>query len=245
MKHFIMILKKIACVVKVLLKEQISEPFASLWILASPTAMFYFYLNQPNSGSNNQTYLTYSNWFYAYVAVTVSMFGFAYYLIGRRESGFVRSFIYNKRAQKLYFTGHIIAYSIVAVAYCLLFYLITKPAFGNYDFREFLTLALRFYIAFFSLTGFCALFSLLPIKFSSAGIFFSASSLLMIATSGLSRSLDGLSAINYANPLTYIEAILAAPSIDYWPLIVFLFNLACFRITLSNYQINPVWNRYS
>lgn len=228
----------------ILIKEQLNEPFAFLWILASPTAMFYFYFLQPHKDSIPISYLKYTGWFYGYVAVTVAMFGFTFYLIGRRESGFVRSFIYHRSAQIAYLSSHFIAYSIVAIAYALLYYMVTKPAFGPYDFVEMGYLATRFYLAFFSMTGIASLLSLIPMKFNSAGMLFSVISLSLIAMSGIARQSENYQYIASLNPLTYLEMMFTQPLSPRWVGAIVIFNLTAFLLTVSNFRVNPVWNRY-
>lgn len=244
MTKLILSIKRIFITTLILIKEQINEPFAFIWILASPVAMFYFYANQPHQDMSVIAYVDYASWFYGYVAVTVAMFGFSYYLIGRRESGFVRSFIYHKRAQTYYLASHFLAYSIIALIYSISFYLITKPFFETYDPQELIALSGRFYIAFVSLTGSAALLSLIPMKFSSAGMLFSIISLSMIALSGARRQSDSLDFLDNLNPLAYVEHIIIKPPSLLWLSIILLLNFIALAITTVNLRVNPVWNRY-
>lgn len=244
MNKNINILNRILRVCRILIKEQLNEPFAFLWILASPVAMFYFYINQPHQTIRADSYIHYSGWFYGYVAITVSMFGFSYYLIGRRESGFVRSFIYHRRAQAYYLSAHFCAYSIIAVFYANLFYLATKPAFGSYYLKEAIQITINFYVAFFSLCGAASLFSLIPIKFSSAGMLFSALSLSMIALSGARQQSDKFQLLEKINPLFYLEKITTGDLGIFWIGAILIMNGIAFLITILKFRVNPVWNRY-
>ena len=74
--------------------EQLREPISLLWTLISPSALFYL-LNyrSPDLQAEKLSYIEATSWFYSYIALTVALFGMAFYIIGRRESGFIRSFI--------------------------------------------------------------------------------------------------------------------------------------------------------
>ena len=74
------------------IKEQLKEPIALFWIMISPCALFYFFaITRQDASYFDSNYMAASAWFYAYVASSVALFGFAFYIIGRRESGFIRS----------------------------------------------------------------------------------------------------------------------------------------------------------
>jgi hypothetical protein len=87
----------------IFIKEQLKEPIAFFWIMISPCAMFYFFAvtrQDTNYFSNNYTSI--SAWFYAYISSSVALFGFSFYIIGRRESGFTRSFIYSQESKLVF-----------------------------------------------------------------------------------------------------------------------------------------------
>lgn len=229
---------------KILLKEQLSEPISFIWILASPAAMFYFLRSRTAMLDTNESYLGYAGWFYGYVAATVAMFGFSYYLIGRRESGFVRCFIYHRLAMSYYMLAHFIAYSCVAIVYAVLFYLVTKPAYGSYNLDEALILARRFYTAFLSVVGLASIASLLPLKFNTAGIFFSVVSLSMIAISGEQLGNQPTSIAYMMNPLLFLERIVTGAADSSIVAFALFANLITLVFTVVFFRINPVWNRY-
>ena len=83
-----------------LMKEQFKEPIALLWIIISPSLLFYFLaFSKKSENLINLNYIDSASWFYSYMASSIALFGFSFYLIGRRESGFIRSFIFKKTSK--------------------------------------------------------------------------------------------------------------------------------------------------
>lgn len=87
------------------IKEQLKEPVALFWTGLSPVVTYYLitYTRAPVSGASGD-YLSRTSWFYAFVSCSVAFFGLAFYIVGRRESGFLRSFVYTGRT-KIKFSG--------------------------------------------------------------------------------------------------------------------------------------------
>lgn len=99
--HFIRSAKKITTITKILTTEHLREPTSLLWSALAPCILFI--ITQPTHAAS--TYTASAAWFYSYISATLAFFGFSFYLIGRRESGFTRSFIYQHSAIKLFLTA--------------------------------------------------------------------------------------------------------------------------------------------
>ena len=101
------------------IKEQLKEPVALFWTVISPVVTYYLiaYTRAPVMGGAGD-YLSNTSWFYAFVASSVALFGLAFYIVGRRESGFLRSFVYTGRTKVIFLAGQFLAYSIVSILYC-------------------------------------------------------------------------------------------------------------------------------
>lgn len=86
------------------IKEQLREPVALFWTVVSPVVTYYLltYARAPLS-SEAVDYLSKTSWFYAFVSSNVALFGLAFYIVGRRESGFLRSFVYTDRTKFVFF----------------------------------------------------------------------------------------------------------------------------------------------
>lgn len=237
-----------ALLAKILIKEQLKEPIALFWILLSPGAIFYLLAYSKGNTFFQQDYRTATSWFYAYIALSVALFGFSFYIIGRRESGFVRSFIYTPHAKKVFLTAQFLAYSVIALTYCLVFYLMTRLPFGAYSIAEALEIASCFYSCFvlFCIPG--LLLTLLPLGFQTANTVLSISSFLLlalgIAHTALPENIRALSSL--LNILGFGKNIMAEGVQSHW------FMITCFTITFSltlklacrYLRINPVWSRY-
>lgn len=240
---------RILALTSIFIKEQLKEPIALFWIMISPCAMFYFFATtrqDPNYFSSN--YVTASAWFYAYISSSVALFGFAFYIIGRRESGFTRSFIYSKESKLIFLLSHFTAYSLISISYCITFYLTTKFSFGNYALNELLNIALRFYICFIMFCAIGAAFSLLPINFQNSNTLLSIFSFCMLILGVMSASRSNLitDALNLVNPLTLASQIMEqglGPNKLIATSIILLFILVLHK-TFKHLRINPVWSRY-
>lgn len=244
--------KKIAKLSTIMIKEQIKEPVALIWTLLSPSLMFYFILlsQDPNASSSGSriNYVAWTYYYYAYVAASVAFFGFAFYLIGRRESGFLRSFAYQPAARSILLISQLFAYSIIAAFYCISFYLLTRPFFGTYDASEFLNILMRFYVVFCMFCSGALILVLLPLTFQNANTLFSILLFSMLAMLVAARlaPYETVRIANKFNPLTLANSIM---SMDRASLIgtgalMILFLMFMIRIAARSMPVNPVWSRY-
>lgn len=233
----------------IFIKEQVKEPTAFFWTILSPTALFYLLsYSKGYSIPFSADYTKSTSWFYAYVSSSVAFFGFAFYIIGRRESGFIRSFIYKSDARTVFFLGHFLAYSIISVIYCLTFYLLTRPAFGPLLAGEALDIVVRFYVCFllFCIPG--LLLTLLPVTFQNANTCISIASFFMLLGGiyGSSSESNIASLIRRWNPLAVANDLIAGGVMstpNKLSLVVLLFFASSF-IAVKFMRINPVWSRY-
>lgn len=231
------------------IKEQLKEPIALFWVMISPCALFYFFaITRQDASYFDSNYMAASAWFYAYVASSVALFGFAFYIIGRRESGFIRSFVYSKKSKIIFLYSHFFAYSLISVACCSTFYLATKIPFGDYKLEELLNIILRFYVCFIMFCSIGALFTLLPINFQNSNTLLSICSfcMLIFGVMGASNTSGAIDIINSVNPLTIANQLMAkdlSVNKSTVALIVFLSGLSAFGL-LRYLRINPVWSRY-
>ncbi len=233
----------------IFIKEQLKEPIALFWIMISPCAMFYFFaITRQDLSYFSSNYVTASAWFYAYISSSVALFGFAFYIIGRRESGFTRSFIYSKESKLIFLLSHFIAYSLISISYCATFYLTTKLPFGNYNLNELLNITPRFYICFIMFCAIGAAFSLLPINFQNSNTLLSIFSfcMLILGVMSASRSNPITDTLNLANPLTLASQIMeqGLESNKLITTAIILLFISVLHKTFKHLRINPVWSRY-
>jgi len=231
---------------RILTKEHLREPSALLWTGLAPCLMFMIVTSSYRPGSMD--YQTDAAWFYAYISANVAFFGFSFYLIGRRESGFIRSFIYQRKAILLFLASHTTSYTIISILYCSLFYAVTKPLYGHYSLTEFAVLLAGFYTGYLAFSCIGLAIAALPLKFSTAGTLFSVVSFLMLVSGYAAAAHDPLaySWVNSVNPLFLTTQIvngtysLSGSFIAAWAALS-----AGLLLTARYFRIQPIWSRYS
>lgn len=228
-------------------KEQINEPIAILWTIISPCVFFYFMtLTTTRPGNLPEDYITIASWFFSYIAFSTALFGCSFYLIGRRESGFVRSFIYQRSSIALYLSAHITGYSFIAIFYCTSFYLLTLPTYGTYSLTELLNLLLRFFICYTYFSSIGLLIALLPIKFSTASTIFSIISFTTLSLSYLNATPENtITTLNTLNPLILAQSFIRTPTHLFETTMgAIALLLSCSLVLYKYLRIQPVWSRY-
>jgi ABC-2 type transport system permease protein len=233
----------------IFIKEQIKEPTAFFWTLLSPAAIFYL-LNYTRGRPLpfESDYMETTSWFYAYIASNVALFGLAFYIIGRRESGYIRSFVYTVESRVIFLIAKLMAYSCISIFYCVAFYCLTRVAFGTPDIDELYLIGFRFYCCFLCFSIPALLLTLLPCNFQGANTLFSILSftMLILGIYGANMPQDTPSLIHLFNPLWFAEKTMSQGILQNPGLVVFLAILFAlnFALTTHKLRINPVWSRY-
>ncbi|UII69570.1 ABC transporter permease [Pseudomonas sp. HN11] len=231
------------------IKEQLREPVALFWTVVSPAVTYYLitYARTPLSGGAVD-YLSSTSWFYAFVSSNVALFGLAFYIVGRRESGFLRSFVYTDRTKVIFLLGQFSAYSVVSILYCSVFYILTRVFTGGLDIAEYLVIVGRFYVCFLVFSIPALLLTLIPLGFQNASTLFSILSLTMLALGIISSSpvSPTLAAVSFFNPMWWANRIMLGGVVECG--LVFLFVIVSllflFLVMCRFLLINPVWSRY-
>ena len=240
--------QKIITITTILITEHTREPTALLWSAIAPCLLFVITtLQHPTPDVATQSYTASAAWFYSYISASVAFFGFSFYLIGRRESGFVRSFIYEPNSILRFLLAHSFSYSIISIAYASLFYLITKPLYGNYSIIEPLHLLACFYTSYLLFTCIGLGIAALPIKFSTASTLFSLMSFLMLISgySGATQSFMTSHSLILLNPL-YLSTRLFNNELPLLSSFVATLAaaLSALYFTGRYFRIQPIWSRY-
>lgn len=242
------LLSRILTLVKLFIKEQIKAPSSAVLIIL-PCALFYLPITtKQDVNPLENDYITASSWLYAYLSSSTALFGFAAYIIERRETGFIRSLIHSKKSIAVFLYSHFLANSVTSVAYCAIFYLTTKLPFGAYELKEILTIIVRFYICFTMFCSIGAALTLLPINFKNSNTLLIILSFFMLifGVVGTNNPHSVMDAINSANPLAIAGQLMARDitlSQATVVLIVITSILSAF-ILLRHLRINPTWSRY-
>lgn len=232
----------------IFIKEHLREPTVLFWTLLSPALIFYgmsYTADRTATGSDH--YLELSRWYYSYISLNVALFGFSYYLIGRRESGFIRSFVYTKKAQMKFLTSHTLSYLLLATLYCVAFYLITKPYAGPLDMAELVVITLRYGICYLLFSAVGVLFTLAPLKFQTAGTLFSIISFGSVISSLLSerRDAEWLAYAPFLNPLKLASNFISTGEVTITAATACVMTvIAGATLAMTSFRVNPVWSRY-
>lgn len=240
--------KKILGITRILTLEHLREPTSVMWSAIAPCILFLLTQNHTEAElAQIDFYIARASWFLSYISANVAFFGFSFYLIGRRESGFTRSFIYQRGAIARFLAAHFLSYSTVSLIYAGVFYLATKLPYGDYQALELIYLSACFYTSFLIFSCIGLVVASLPIKFDTASTLFSLLSFLMLLSGyvGNTQANSTPHSVLSFNPLLLSSKIFTHEA----PL------LACFLIALSglltglyltgrNFRIQPVWSRY-
>lgn len=248
MRHYLFF--RIIFLAVLFVKEQLKEPVALFWTVISPVVTYY--LIQYSRGAiigASVDYVSSTSWFYAYVSSSVAMFGLAFYIIGRRESGFLRSFVYKRQGKVIFLLGQFFAYSVVAILYCSVFYILTRSFSGSLSgSSEYLIVVVRFYICFLLFSIPSLLLTLIPLGFQNASTVFSVLSLAMLGFGvvGIGSPSPLLMVVNYFNPMWWANKIMLVGVLELWIvfLVVVVFLVISFLLMFRFLIIGPVWSRY-
>lgn len=178
----------------------------------------------------------------------MALFGLAFYIVGRRESGFLRSFVYTGRTRIIFLIGQFLAYSVVAVLYCTVFYVLTRYSFGVFNCAEYLVVVARFYICFLIFSIPSLLLTLVPLGFKNASTVFSMLSLAMLALGIMSSgsSSPAFAIVSFFNPMGWANKVMLVGVAECWlvVLLVVVLLVVSFFLMFRFLRINPVWSRY-
>ncbi|WP_438282365.1 ABC transporter permease [Pseudomonas alabamensis] len=242
------LLRRLGSLSLILLKEQLKEPTALLWSIVSPCA-FYLMLQSASTTDDLSfdAYLPRAAWFLAYLSATTAFFGMSFYLVGRRESGFVRSFIYTRRTILLFLSAHITTHLVVSLFYATVFYGITRWVFGLPAWHEYVQLMSAYFVSYLAFASAGLLVSLLPLTFSGANTLFSILSFAMLTSGYVGAQQVGstTSAGLTYNPLTFCTRLFMEPIDPYAVAGVLLLFGACACATAFLFRVQPVWSRYA
>ncbi|WP_432668287.1 ABC transporter permease [Pseudomonas umsongensis] len=231
------------------IKEQLKEPVALFWMIISPVVTYYLLAYSRGGFSASEVgYMESTSWFYAYISSSVAFFGFSFYIVGRRESGYIRSFVYTPDAKMVFMAAQFLAYSLVALIYSITFYALTYFSYGSFDVSDLWGVISRFYICYilFVIPG--VLLGFLPLSFQNTSTVFSIASFIMLVLGILSigDSYPVFDAVNEFNPLSVANQIMVGGYEKYSVLIFWIIGsfVAVFLLSLRFLRINPVWSRY-
>ncbi len=228
--------------------EQIREPLALFWSLLAPPLLFLF-LNIDALGTgvtSPEWYKQQASWYLSYLALSVSLFGFAMYIIGRRESGFLKSFIQGNAGKNLFLCSQLLASFLLSVVYSIIFIAITTTIYEVDLLRSIILLLPPFFIVSILFIWSAIFLSVFPITFSNANSFVSIifTMMLIFSIASFKSDIDYIEYLNFFNPLSIATQYLSNKefqSIESIGAATILLILGCYGAIKM--KIEPVWNR--
>ncbi|MDZ5601982.1 hypothetical protein SJI00_04200 [Pseudomonas sp. RP23018S] len=234
-------------VICVLIKEQTREPMAVLWTIIYPCVLYVMLQRTKTDSALAATdYLATSAWFYTYLAATNAFFGLSLYLIGRRESGFVRSFIYRPEAIKIFLIAHVMTHIGVALVYASIFYGVTRSMLGMLSVAEYVQVIIGYLLSYWVFASVGLLIALLPIKYSSANTLFSIISFFMLTSTfvGALYGDSGLVGLMSYSPLALCAVFFDGVTNVWTALGIAALFIGSVLIVGRFFRVHPVWGRY-
>lgn len=228
--------------------EQIREPVALFWSLIAPP-LFFVFLNLDALNAQTVSSAWYDlqvSWYLSYIALSSSLFGFSIYLIGRRESGFIRSFIQGRNAKILFLLSQIGASFILTLSYFTIFIMITTTVFGVNTIVAIASLILPFIVIMAMFVWGALIIAVLPITYMSAssGISITLMLMLIFSIAGLKTNLPTLYYINLFNPLSIATRFMSGQGVYTNESIVTIICLIALGVIGAiGMRSNPIWSR--
>jgi len=234
----------------ILIREQCREPVGIFWALIAPAGFFCFanWSDRHIFSEESGVFLLRAGWYLAYIGLMTALFGFGLYLIGRRESGFIRTFAYAGRSRMQFVGAQFLASLTLSILYGLFFLFVTSLVFQpSISGAPLVGTLIRFICATTILMAGCVTFSALPLTFQTASSLMSILSMPLIMLGLASTKTDAVALhwINFINPYFVAgEFISGTTGFSVAPILHFALLLALGIYGLLCFKINPIWSRY-
>lgn len=224
--------------------EQIRMPANLFWTMLSPVVIFVFVnINSFNNLKENKL-LYYDNiyWFVSYISVSVAIFGFSLYIIGRRESGFLKVFVQGKKSKILFICSQMIASLIMSILYYLFFLTTSSLIVGVNPLEGIILTIIPFILLSLSFIFCGVVFVSVSSSFHFASSFFSIIFTFMMLFGVIDGKINSvfIKIINDVNPIIIGKSILEYGVVfDSVQLYFFMFFFMLSVYALFNIKVNP------
>ena len=235
--------------VGILIVEQVREPIGIFWSLVAPIAYIVLVAKVPDGlYLSVDLYITTAAWSLSYIALIGACNGFGLYLVGRRESGFVRSFLSNSSRRRKF----ILAQYLASVALTLMFgaalIAITGFALADIGIAQVATLFMKYVLIVATFTFAATLFAALPLTFQSVSSVISVTLTIIIVAGLATQSAAGAAHpwATYLNPFATSAYFIAASTPSHAMLSTLAAQLVLLGLLgvygLSRFRVNPEWS---
>ncbi|WP_413741676.1 protein mcbE [Sodalis sp. RH15] len=231
----------------IFLKEQLRAPFSVIWTIASPVVLFFFlHFDDIDRHSGDKIWLrSQVSWFVGYISFSVILFSYCLYLNGRRESGFIATFVHDTYSKCLFILSQLCASVIMSFVYVIFFLLIVYTGFRVSINSDIFLLTLKSsaisLILMFSFTWLASL----PVTFQTANVIFSVMVTVFMVFGIISFRVDEgiVHVVNSVNPVLIYSSMLNEHNpmnmvSGFFYGVMFLASI----ISLSRFRTEPAWS---
>lgn len=227
--------------------EQVRTPFSLVWTIMSPTVLFFFlHFNEIELHTGDTSWLRGQvSWFLGYISFSVVLFNYCLYLTGRRESGFIATFVHDMSGRLLFIRSQLIASLTMSVVYVCFFVGVVFAGFqAEPDYLTVLMVIKTLSINALMMTSMTFLSSL-RITFQTASTIYSVLITVCMVFGIVSLKYDHgfISWFNKINPIiVYSTLIDAQKSLSL--LTIIFYGILCMLslIAAMTFRIEPVWS---
>jgi ABC-2 type transport system permease protein len=235
----------IKCAV-IFIKEQVREPIGVFWAFGAPLAYIAMFANSMHTSIDQATFFRQVGLCLAYIALTTSVFNFGLYLVGRRESGFVRTFLTDPHRRHRFLGAQFLASFVMALGYGAVFLTLTSWILMPMQFTQLLS----FYFLYACVCAFfmfgAIVIAALPFTFQAASSSLSIFVTVSIVAGLSSRDVQylGLSA-EMINPFALAGKLISGATLLTWLPAVSthaVLLLAAGFYGIAHQRLNPQWS---
>lgn len=235
---------KMTCI---FLKEQLRAPFNVIWTVSSPVVLFFFlHYEDIKIHSGDKAWLNSQvHWFVGYISFSVILFSYCLYLNGRRESGFISTFIHDAYSKYIFIFSQLLASVFMSLIYVLFFLFIVYAGFQVRPGMEILRLTFYSSVITFFLMFSLTWLATIPVTFQTANIIFSVMVTVSMVFGIISfRVQDGIvGMINIINPLLIYSKFLGGGVVFSAEFVIFYSAMSAISlISIFRFKTDPVWS---
>jgi len=240
---------KIVKMASIFLKEQMRTPLSVIWSVISPTVLFFFlHFDDIDKKSGDTKWLREQlGWFIGYISLSVILFSYCLYLIGRRESGFIATFIYSRTSKMVFIFSQMLASLVMLFLYLSFFLIIVCTGFQvlpGVDFIFLITSSMA--ISMLMMSAFTWLAGI-PVTFPTANIIFSVllTIFMIFGVIAMKTEMTFISFTNSINPILIYSKCLSlrgASLISIGTELFYFLMMILSLITVYRFRTEPVWS---
>lgn len=231
----------------IFLMEQIRTPFSLIWTIMSPTVLFFFlHFNEIELHYGDTAWLGKQiSWFVGYISFSVVLFNYCLYLVGRRESGFIATFVHNMDGRLLFIRSQLIASLIISILYVFFFILVVLTGFqASPDYQIIMIILKSIYINAFMMVSLTFMASF-RVTFQTASTIYSVLITVCMVSGIVSLKYnEGIVYwINQVNPIAIYSTILQSDQeLSLMTIFFYSIMLIISIISALTFKTEPVWS---